>query len=196
MKTKLLAVVSTGALLLMSGPANAFPEIALKWTLKGYRSISKSEGAFSAVRNLFRVVRRGTDLKVSSLYGEATPQILNALNAPEALTQQQLESIINAAVKKAIESAAKEEGSGITFEALTGKLKVDLSYTTAFAKVIPGEVNVYEISAAVAAGVIACKDQPGFIECAKAALAKAAVAKEMVSESARIPEKTPTILDE
>ena len=58
-----------------------------------------------------------------------------------------------------------------------------------------GEVNVYKISAVLAGGVIACKDQPGYKECAKVALAKvgSAVAKEMVPESARIPEKTPTI---
>jgi hypothetical protein len=239
MKTKLLAVVSTGALLLMSGPADAGGASGLaKWLFNLERSgpqvfkfersgtglfnlersgtgLLKSERSFDDLlksesdllkseRSLERALlpsaqprRDIIDLKVSSLYDEATPEILDALKVPE-LTQQQLEEKITQAVKKAIESAEKEKGSGITFEPLTGKLKVDLSYTTPLGKVKVGEVNIYVVSAVAAAGVFACLNQPGYNECAKAALAKvgSAVAKEMVPESARIPEKTPTILDE
>jgi len=246
-KFKLLAVVSTGALLLMSGLANAGGASSLaKWLfnlersgsqvfksgrslddllksgrslddllksesdlLKSGRSLDdllKSESdLLKSGRSLERALlpsaqprRDIIDLKVSPLYNEATPEILDALKVSE-LTQKQLEEKITQAVKKAIESAEKKKGSGITFVASTGKLKVDKSYTTPVGiKVEGGEVNIYAVSVVLAAGVYECQDRPDYIECAKAALAKVGsiVAKEMVPESARASEKTPTPLDD
>jgi hypothetical protein len=110
-----------------------------------------------------------TIAKVSSLYDDAAPQIFDNLQNSniEGLTQQQLESIISAAVKKAIDD--EETNSGLTFEVLTCKLTVEWSYAGSWGKLTAGEINLCKVTAVVTASVLACKKFE-FLPCAKAQL--------------------------
>lgn len=74
-----------------------------------------------------------------------------------------------------VAAASKKADPLITFEAMTGKIKVDASVRMGRAQVAVGEVNVYKLSAAAAVGVTACKGLGAqkFDECVKKALDKA-----------------------
>jgi hypothetical protein len=242
MNTKLLAVVSTGALLLMSGSADAGGKLPawFKGVFKqgsvldqpqireissravqprensrpvqtreispqtreispqpreispqpqeiSHNDLSKNEKLIPSEQLRRDII----DLKVSSLYHDATPGILDGLKVPEALTEQQVKKIVHDEVKKAIESATKEKGSDITFDVPSGELN-GLRWGRVTAK-----VNIAGISFFVAREVIKCMKQPDFTECAKAVLAdvESKLEKGLVPEEARIPEKTSTILE-
>jgi lipoprotein-anchoring transpeptidase ErfK/SrfK len=196
MKLNGLALVSVAVLLSMSGAANAqavLTELA-RFGLKAERPLVSElrTGTAIKLRTESRVSRLGDDplakplanfslrydagKKVSSIYDDATSQILDNVNANVGqLSQQQLESIINASVIKAIGSAAKEPNRVLTFEVATGKLTVNWSYTGTWGKVTVGEINVYKVSATAAAGVFACMElvEPEHTSCVKAALAEA-----------------------
>jgi hypothetical protein len=131
--------------------------------------------------------RRASDKiskQVSSLYNEASPNILNDLTESTGPTNEQILSIINNNLKKVIENTAKDKDSGLTFEPLTGKVKIGVSYKGRLGKVTVGEINVYKVSAIVAASVYVCAEAPGYRECVEDALdkVKTAVSKELKKE--------------
>jgi hypothetical protein len=146
---------------------------------------------------LYDLATHGRATKVSSLYDGATSQILDDLqnylnaNTQTALTQQRLEGMINAAVTKIIETTAKETNSGLSFEMLTGRLKIERSYTGSLGRVTAGEINIYKVSGAVASAVYVCKelvDRAQFNACVKEALGKV---KTIVTEEMQRPSLLP-----
>ena len=161
--------------------------------------ISKAElDDIAALRNPLWI-NNGPATKVSSLYDGATSQILDDLqnylkaNTQAALTQQQLEDIINAAVTKTIETTAKETNSGLSFEVLTGKLKIERSYTGSLGKLTLGEINIYKVSGVVASTAFARKelvDRAEFSACVKEALGKV---KKIVTEEWKLPPLLPDV---
>jgi hypothetical protein len=132
-------------------------------------------GGLALVFNAIQLwMSRALITNVSSAYHDATPQILDNLqNAnTEALTQQQLQDIINTAIKRVLDSSTQEKKPGLTFELLDCKLAVDWSYTGWLGKVTGGDINVCDVGAVVAAGIFACKaKKPAeFAQCVRAQL--------------------------
>jgi hypothetical protein len=120
--------------------------------------------------------------KVSSLY-EGTEKIIDDLNINVFLsTQEQLEKIINQKVIESIQTLANKPDSGITFDLLTGRLKLGLRYGIFTAE----EVNLYKVTTLIAGGILACRYLNNFNECVTAALAtvREGVEKELKLEPA------------
>jgi hypothetical protein len=114
--------------------------------------------------------------RVSKFYKHAEQIILNDLVRNTGhLTKPEIEKIINDEVTKTILKTASQPKSGISFEVLTGKLTIDSSRTVVGIKLAWGEVNIYKVSAALAASVVACEAlaAPDLKACVKAVLAKA-----------------------
>jgi hypothetical protein len=95
----------------------------------------------------------------------------------DLLTRDVAEQAIRTNFVKVVEEQAKSDPN-ISFELLTGKLKIDSSLTFAGAKISLGEVNMYKIASVAAVGVVACKGLHAsqFQSCVDAALAKASTA--------------------
>jgi hypothetical protein len=176
MNTKGLALLSAAAFLSMSEVASA-GRLNIMELLEDLGIIRSSESALSkfklkepgrldldevAPRSRFvpeatREVWAKEIRTASGVYGEATPQILHDLETADTPTREELERIINTEVTNAVQLAAKEPKSGITFEALNGTLKFDQSVTLGGLTVTGGEVNIYKVTGAVAATVYTCQ---------------------------------------
>jgi hypothetical protein len=104
--------------------------------------------------------------KISLLFDETTPRIKDNLASP--ITEESLERIVKEQLTKVINNAAKEPNSGLTFEALTGNLKVDSSLNTPAGKVTTGQINIYKLAAYIAGIAYLCQIQGADLdECAK-----------------------------
>jgi hypothetical protein len=73
------------------------------------------------------------------------------------LTMTQADDIIQNELIKASEDAEKKSNSGITFEILPGKMKVDSQFSLSGIKITGGEANVYKIASTAALGAAACR---------------------------------------
>jgi hypothetical protein len=65
-------------------------------------------------------------------------------------------SVVYNDLKSAAQQAEKEPAAKVSFEVLTGKIKIDASKTIAGVKISGGEINVYKTSMTIGAAVIAC----------------------------------------
>jgi hypothetical protein len=123
--------------------------------------------------------------EASSLFFTAEPKILGHLRARSGqLTLANVEKVLRSDLADTIAKAASRPNSGITFEALTGKLTIDSSKYVGGIKITAGEVNVYKVSVMLAGGVAACSmftKKKSFSNCIKAAFAKVEtfIAKQM-----------------
>jgi hypothetical protein len=88
---------------------------------------------------------------------------------------KQADEIIKSDLVTAISDAKDKPNSGITFEVLSGKLKVDSKFSMGGVNISGGEINVYKVSGAAAIGVAACRGLGAseFQACVNSALAKA-----------------------
>jgi hypothetical protein len=88
-------------------------------------------------------------------------------------------------LKSAAQRAEKEPAAKVSFEVLSGKIKIDASQTIAGVKVSGGEINVYKTSMAIGAAVIACNAvaDSQFKDCIADA-AKKALKKSLEKETA------------
>jgi hypothetical protein len=113
--------------------------------------------------------------KVSSLY-EGAETVFDDTNV-RVLTQEQIETMINAKLNENFKKLASKPDSGIEFDVLTGRLKLRLRYGPFTAD----EVNLYKITGIIGVGILACKKLDNFRECANATLATVndTVAKEL-----------------
>jgi hypothetical protein len=94
---------------------------------------------------------------VSSYFSNAQPKLANDLTAlTPPLLKATVQGIVEADLKNVAENAAKNSDSKVTFEAFSGKLKIESSTTVAGMKVTGGEVNVYTVAGAITGGVMAC----------------------------------------
>jgi hypothetical protein len=111
--------------------------------------------------------------EVASLFSRARPRILDHLKPRIGkLTQADVEKTLSSDLTEVIEKAAGDPKSGITFEALTGKLKVESSMLLKGVKVTGGEVNVYKVTAVLAGGIVACALTKNYSENRKETLTK------------------------
>jgi hypothetical protein len=122
--------------------------------------------------------------KVHDLYAQAGPGINTKINdAHGALTKRQVESVVNNELVSTITERTKEPGSDISFEILTGKLKIQKVKTVRGVNISGGEVNIYKISEILAGIIYACEklSTPQFSNCVDAAVAevRAIVIKEI-----------------
>jgi hypothetical protein len=86
-------------------------------------------------------------VKVHSLYDQAEPDIISDINdSHRVLTESQINSLINRELVNTINADTKKSGSNISFEILTGKLKIQKSTTLSGIDISAGEVNVYKVS--------------------------------------------------
>lgn len=127
---------------------------------------------------------------VTVLFAQVQQNIIAQLEqSPTALSKDQLENIIKAEFQKELQQANQKPDSGVTFEVLTGSLKIEASTTIARVKVSAGEVNIYKVSTVLAGGFVSCAvfvGRPGFEECTKTAFARIGteIANEMRQDSA------------
>lgn len=94
---------------------------------------------------------------VASYFSMAEPKLSNDISVlGPPLSSAAVEIIVKRDLKNVAESAAKTSDSKVTFEALSGKLKIDSSITIGGIKIAGGEVNVYAVAGAITGGVMAC----------------------------------------
>jgi hypothetical protein len=122
--------------------------------------------------------------KVHGLYEQAEPRIIaDITDSNSTLTKRQIDSLINKEIVSTINADTKKSNSDISFEVLTGKLKIHKSKTVLGIDVSAGEVNIYKVSAILASGVCACQklSTEKFRNCVDAAVANVGtiVAKEI-----------------
>lgn len=110
----------------------------------------------------------------SKLSDSATPDITRDLSQNrQHLTVEYAQKVIEKDLISTIEAQPRD--TWLTFEAATGKLKVDASMQMGGFKLAFGEVNVYKVAGIAAVGAAACKslNAPEFQACVKTALDKA-----------------------
>jgi hypothetical protein len=111
---------------------------------------------------------------VDDLYAQAGPGIVAKLkDAHGTLTKNDVESVISNELVSTINDKMKKPGSDISFEILTGKLKIQKAKTIWGVDISGGEVNIYKISEALAAMLYACEklSSPQFSNCLDAVMA-------------------------
>jgi hypothetical protein len=95
---------------------------------------------------------------ISSYFSIAEPKLENDLTKlTPPLSKANVESIVRGDLQNAADATKKDHPeSKITFEYLSGKLTIGSSTTVSGVRITGGEVNVYNVSAAIAGGVMTC----------------------------------------
>lgn len=89
-------------------------------------------------------------------FQNAAVLINSDLQAGETVTAERVEAIITKRLAEAAQKIASEPSSGVTFEILSGNLKVDASKNLAGVKITGGTINIYRFAKEVAKTVAAC----------------------------------------
>lgn len=114
--------------------------------------------------------------KLTSVIDSAKPKIdSDLLPYTTDISVTQADHIIKSDLISTINKITDKPDSGITFEVLSGKLKIESKFSMGGVNISGGEINVYKISGAAAVGVAACRGLGAseFQSCVNAALAKA-----------------------
>lgn len=116
---------------------------------------------------------------ISSYFSTAEPKLVDDLTALKPpLSKSVVEDIVKRDLARVAEAASTTAGSNVSFEVLTGKLKVDASRTIGGIKITGGDINLYVVGGAITGGVLACNALADvkFKSCVDSAI-KAAMAK-------------------
>lgn len=93
----------------------------------------------------------------ANFFSRVEPKMVNDLaSLRRPLTFDHARSVAYNDLKSAAQQAEKEPAAKISFEVLSGKIKVDASQTIGGVKISGGEINLYKTSMAIGAAVIAC----------------------------------------
>jgi hypothetical protein len=93
----------------------------------------------------------------SSYFSTAEPKLaddLTVLKPP--LSRNVVENIVKRDLASTAQAASTTAGSNLSFEVLTGKLKVETSRTIGGMKITGGEINLYVVGGAITGSVLAC----------------------------------------
>jgi hypothetical protein len=126
----------------------------------------------------------------------AQPMIIRDLGSGYAgLSESEVNQIVQRNLTEAAVQIAKEPGSGVTFEVLTLKLKIDSSVVIGGVKITGGEINLGKVVLPLSGGIYACRQMKAkqYDGCVKAVVEIVAtqVAKEVSAQSAAGSEPKP-----
>ncbi len=92
----------------------------------------------------------------ANFFSRVEPTMIDDLAARRPLQLDDAISAVRRNLQSAAQQAEKEPAAKVSFEVLTGKLKIDASKTIAGVKVSGGEINLYTTSMTVGTAAVAC----------------------------------------
>jgi len=106
---------------------------------------------------LVQAYQNVTPPAAANFFSRVEPKMVNDLaSLRRPLKFDYARSVAYNDLRSAAQQAEKEPAAKVSFEVLSGKIKIDASQTIAGVRISGGEINVYKTSMAIGAAVIAC----------------------------------------